>query len=452
MPFSIQIFLYLIGPDETHIKILNNAIYNGKKVDLNVNIIYLEYYRGGTPATSVIEFWKNGSIPWINSGELSKNDYIKEPTTLISDRALKFSSAKLAPKHSVGIALTGATTGMVGFYEIETTTNQSIVSILPNRKVDTLYIFHYLNNSRRKILSFNIGSAQPHINKQIVDKLEIDFPISRTEQLKIAEILSKLDRAIEQTKGLIAKQQRIKTGLMQDLLTHGIDEHGNIRSEETHQFKDSPLGRIPVDWVCSLLSHFVPSAEYGISSSIGESGYPVLRMNNFFAGEAEISDLKYTDQKVPERLWLRDGDVLFNRTNSWEHVGRTGIWRHQLEKVTFASYLVRLNPDPDKLCSELLNLWLNWAPTQIAMRRFATPGVQQVNINPTNLRSIYATFPSRLTEQVEIVKRISSIRNFTSSLVDRLTKLGSLKTALMQDLLTGKVPVTPLLEKTEASG
>ena len=57
-----------------------------------------------------------------------------------------------------------------------------------------------------------------------------------------------MDRAIEQTEALIAKQQRIKTGLMQDLLTRGIDEHGNLRSEQTHKFKDSPLGRIPVEW------------------------------------------------------------------------------------------------------------------------------------------------------------------------------------------------------------
>jgi type I restriction enzyme S subunit len=63
--------------------------------------------------------------------------------------------------------------------------------------------------------------------------------IDKPEQSKIAEILSTVDRVIEQTEALIAKQQRIKTGLMQDLLTRGIDEHGNIRSEETHQFKDS---------------------------------------------------------------------------------------------------------------------------------------------------------------------------------------------------------------------
>ena len=61
-----------------------------------------------------------------------------------------------------------------------------------------------------------------------------------------------MDRAIEQTEALIAKQQRIKTGLMQDLLTRGIDEHGNLRSESTHKFKDSPLGRDSVEWDVSI--------------------------------------------------------------------------------------------------------------------------------------------------------------------------------------------------------
>ena len=251
------------------------------------------------------------------------------------------------------------------------------------------------------------------------------------------------------TEALIAKQQRIKTGLMQDLLTRGIDEHGNLRSEQTHKFKDSPLGRIPVEWESASLAVFVPSAEYGISTSLGESGYPVLRMNNLLDGEAELSDLKFTDAPVPEHLWLRDGDVLFNRTNSWEHVGRTGIWRGQIESATLASYLVRLNPHPDKLLPEMLNFWLNWERIQIAMRRQATPAVQQVNINPTNLRSIPAAFPRNLDEQTAITVRLSAVREVFNAYREHLHKLKSIKAGLMKDLLTGDRRVTALLEQRE---
>ncbi|HNR13964.1 MAG TPA: hypothetical protein PKM59_11685, partial [Thermodesulfobacteriota bacterium] len=79
----------------------------------------------------------------------------------------------------------------------------------------------------------------------------------------------------------------------------------------------------------------------------------------------------------------------------------------------------------------------------------ATPAVQQVNINPTNLRSIYAAFPTCLSEQGEIGKRLACLRKTISTNVEGLAKLRSLKTALMQDLLTGKKRVTPLMENME---
>jgi len=87
-----------------------------------------------------------------------------------------------------------------------------------------------------------------HITRKELSCFGAMFPTSLAEQTRIGEVLSTVDLAIEQTEALIAKQQRIKIGLIQDLLTRGIDEHGNLRSEETHQFKDSPLGRIPVEW------------------------------------------------------------------------------------------------------------------------------------------------------------------------------------------------------------
>lgn len=320
---------------------------------------------------------------------------------------------------------------------------------VPDRRFAPTYFFYAVKQWEPFLKGQTSGSGIPHIDKEIFGQLKI-VEFADGEQFKIAEVLSTVDRAIEQTEAIIAKQQRIKTGLMQDLLTRGIDEHGNLRSEQTHKFKDSPLGRVPIEWTFATLSHFVPSTEYGISTALGEIGVPVLRMNNLLGGEAELSDLKYTDAPVPDRLWLRDGDVLFNRTNSWEHVGRTGIWREQIERATFASYLVRLNPDPSRLHGELLNIWLNWEPTQIAMRRYATPAVQQVNINPTNLRLIHAAFPISISEQLEIIGRLKAPSDALLACRRQLGKLQALKRGLMQDLLTGNRRVTALLESREA--
>ena len=353
---------------------------------------------------------------------------------------------EITDRDGVLLSAIGANCGRCFFASGNWTTLANVQAIIPKNGLDARYLFYFVNRDGYWDRS---GSAQPFIKPSSVHASWVAYPKAEAEQSKIAEVLSTVDRAIEQTEALIAKQQRIQTGLMQDVLTRGIDEHGNLRSDQTHEFKDSPLGRIPVEWESASLAVFVPSAEYGISTSLGESGYPVLRMNNLLDGEAELSDLKFTDAPVPEHLWLMDGDVLFNRTNSWEHVGRTAIWRGQIESATFASYLVRLNPHPEKLLPEMLNFWLNWERIQIAMRRQATPAVQQVNINPTNLRSIPAAFPRNLDEQTAITVRISAVREVFNAYREHLYKLKSMKAGLMQDLLTGDRRVTALLEQRE---
>src|SRR5690606_28859919 len=110
-------------------------------------------------------------------------------------------------------------------------------------------IFYYLQKDKswfEKMASQAINQAS--INQSTIKNFPLFIPKDKSEQTAIAHILSTVDKAIEGTEKLIAKYKRIKTGLMQDLLTKGIDENGNIRSEKTHKFKDSPLGRIPVEW------------------------------------------------------------------------------------------------------------------------------------------------------------------------------------------------------------
>ena len=405
---------------------------------------------GGTPSTNVPEYW-GGAIPWMASGDVHRR-VIDDVPTRITGLGLRHSSAVVVDPPSVAVALAGQgrTRGTAAYVRCALCTNQSVALLKGNSgELDTGYLLHNLSYRYSELRSRSAGGGRAGLTKTILEQLPLPVPTAVPEQSKIAEVLSTVDWAIEMSETLIAKQRRVQAGLVHDLLTRGIDEGGNVRSERTHKFKDSPVGRIPVEWESASLAVFVPSAEYGISSSLGESGYPVLRMNNLLDGETELSDLKFTDAPVPEHLWLRDSDVLFNRTNSWDHVGRTGIWRSQVENATFASYLVRLNPHPDKLLPEMLNFWLNWEPVQIAMRRQATPAVQQVNINPTNLRSIPAAFPRNLDEQTAIAIRISASREVISACGEHLRKLKSMKAGLMHDLLTGHRRVTALLEQSE---
>ena len=316
------------------------------------------------------------------------------------------------------------------------------------------HLYHYLMSEvfQNLMLQQSSGTTATGIQRAKLEKLPIKFPRSKTEQTKIAEVLSTVDQAIEQTEALIAKQQRIKTGLMQDLLTRGIDEHGNLRSEQTHEFKDSPLGRIPVEWEVKRLDDLLVEKRYGISTSLSEEpiGTPVLRMNNLMNGEIDYSNLKYSTREDARKLTLNEGDVLFNRTNSIDYVGRTGIYRNLDQRISFASYLVRLVTDSTRLHPEYLNLLLNDRANQIRVKQFATIGVQQANVNPTNLGTLNIALPNDVTEQDKIIEAISTSRNCIHDIDANFRKLCSLKTGLMQDLLTGKKRVTALLHDTEA--
>ena len=156
---------------------------------------------GGTPSTKNKDFWEGGDIPWLNSGELNQN-IVKTTRNYITELGLKNSSARLMPANTVLIALTGATTGVVGFLTFEASANQSVTGILPSNKHFPKYLFYYLKSIRPKVLHDAYGGAQPHISQGYVKELKIPLP-PLDQQKKIAAILDAADAYRQKTKTLI---------------------------------------------------------------------------------------------------------------------------------------------------------------------------------------------------------------------------------------------------------
>ncbi|TXG83720.1 MAG: hypothetical protein E6R12_07220 [Sphingomonadales bacterium] len=261
-------------------------------------------------------------------------------------------------------------------------------------------------------------------------------------------ILDAIDDTTLETDAVIEKLRTIHIGIIDDLLTRGLANDGTPREPST--LAETEVGLRPGTWTVANLGRFVVGAEYGTNLSLGDSssGIPVLRMNNIQDGEFDLSDLKYAPAHSVERIRVQRNDVLFNRTNSWEHVGKTAIWRHNEPGPAFASYLVRLHCG-EELLPEFLHLWLNWAPVQRAIRRFATPGVQQVNINPTNLRRALIAVPDTLDEQRAIIERVNGVSAAIEVHRRERAKLVSLREGLRDDLLSGRKPVAAIREVAE---
>lgn len=312
-----------------------------------------------------------------------------------------------------GLVSTGHA-GLVGSTASRLRVNQNII----NPK----YLYYHLQQSFDWIQARRTGTGVPHVPSNIGSELALTIHTDITEQRRIANVLSTLDEQIQQTELIILKSNLRAKGLMTDLLSC------------------RQLSRQDVSDV--LLSEVIPVVQYGISTSLDVEGViPVLRMNNLSRGEISVLDLKYSPSSVSSNLLLHPGDVLFNRTNSMEHVGRTSIWRGQLAEATFASYLVRLKPDLSKLLPEYLVYLLEWEVNQLQMRKYATPGVQQVNINPTSLRKCRVCLPNSLVVQRDVVAVLDSSREQVSALREEGAKLRLQKQGLMRDLLTGKTRI-----------
>lgn len=130
---------------------------------------------GGTPSRAKPEFWEDGTIPWINSGKVNELRII-DASELITPLALAKSAAKLMPKGSTVLAITGATLGQVSYLEIETTANQSVVGIFDPTSLWSEFIYLAIGSRVEEIIAHASGGAQQHINKEIVNDVRVVMP------------------------------------------------------------------------------------------------------------------------------------------------------------------------------------------------------------------------------------------------------------------------------------
>lgn len=201
----------------------------------------------------------------------------------------------------------------------------------------------------------------------------------------------------------------------------------------------SYISSINKAWKVAPFGKVVRRSQYGLSESATEDGVPYLKMSNIRDGKVivEGADRLKVDEKTLDEYALKDGDLVFNRTNSLDLVGKTGVFRGD-EKVVFASYLVRFQLHDNKADSRFIAAWFASAGAAHRLRCLATPGVSQSNINPTTLRlSMHVPCPP-LPEQRKIADILTTWDEALEKLDALIEAQERHKQALMQQLLTGR--------------
>lgn len=292
------------------------------------------------------------------------------------------------------------------------------------------------------------------INLKFQDYLDthLNVPEERAEQSAIARILDTLDTQIEKTQALIAKLEQVKEGLLHDLLTRGVDENGELRpsaEEAPELYKASALGLIPREWEASTVEKAFSVAS-GIT--LGAHRVPLrhprkyLRVANVQRNRISLDDvltLEATDAEVAN-LGLRVGDLLIveGHASSYE-IGRCAMVNRAAAGMLFQNHLFRLRPY--YLNPTFGLLWMNSTHVRNYWRREAATSSGLNTINRAKLSKVLVATPSQ-HEQGRIIQKVGTIDARIATETAGLRKCVRKKAGLMDDLLTGRVRVTPLLD------
>jgi type I restriction enzyme S subunit len=268
-------------------------------------------------------------------------------------------------------------------------------------------------------------------------------PESVLAQQRIAVILTSLDTAIEATEALIEKHQQIRAGLMHDLFTRGVSDHGTSRRDARNGLIRTPLGPMPATWRSSTVGQ---SFEIDAGITLGPHRRPVkhaapyLRVANIHRDELRLDDVAHIEAMAgDESCTLRSGDLLVveGHANPAE-IGRCAMVTDHAAGMLFQNHLFRLRAHA--VSADFGLLWLNSFHMQRYWERTCSTSSGLHTINQRMLSKAPIYVPS-IDEQARIVAIAGASRCRLETERTSLEKLRMQKQGLMQDLLTGKVSV-----------
>lgn len=304
------------------------------------------------------------------------------------------------------------------------------------------FLYYQLKSFEGYLKSQTNGSGIPHVNRELLLGLEIT-KFEKSEQTQIVSILKAIDLANEQTEKLIAKYQRIKSGLMQDLLTKGIDAKGNIRSKTTHKFVVKNGIEVPESWE---VIEFNDVANKNIQWSLTggpfgsnlkaedytNSGIRIIQLQNIGVGEFKDDYKIYTSiQKADELIScnIYPNEIILSKMG--DPVARACFIPVTEERFLMASDGIRLVPDKKYFDSNFVLTYINYDIFRNAVSSIATGSTRQ-RIGLTELRKMKFIKPE-LKEQQHISTLFRSHEELIEQEKENLNKHYKIKTGLMQD-------------------
>lgn len=392
---------------------------------------------GGTPSTLNSAYW-NGDIQWFTPAELSDSKkYVSKSERTITERGLKESSAKLLPKGTV-LLTTRASIGITAILENPASTNQGFQSLIAKNNCCSEFLYYVIPLIKDEMLSRASGSTFAEISAKKLSTITFQLP-PLPEQQRIAKALSDVDALISTTEKLIQKKKNIKQGAMQNLLTGKKRLPGFGPQTKSPAYKQTELGSIPEDWEVK---------EFGDYASIVRGGSPrpiqnFLTTNSDGINWIKIGDVKPEDKYIvsTEEKIIREGKTHSREVHKGDFIlsnsmsfGRPYIL--QIDGCIHDGWLAIQNYQ-DTFDTDFLYYLLGSDEIFKQYIEMAA-GSSVQNLNKEKVAKLLVPIFDK-KEQTAIASVLSSMDKEIETLNTKLEKYRNLKTAMMQQLLTGKI-------------
>jgi type I restriction enzyme S subunit len=382
---------------------------------------------GSTPRTGERSYW-GGDIPWVTPDDLSgfTGKFIERGRRNITKAGYDSCSTQMVPEDTV-LFTSRAPIGYVALAANPLCTNQGFKSFVCGSDVDPGYVYWYLASSGEMARRMASGTTFLELSGKAAARIPIPVPPLDTQREIVAVVeqqLTRIDAAARNFQDALARLRRYRVALLNDVVPPNA-------------------AAFPHHWGSATVGELATRVQYGTSAKATSevSGIPILRMGNIVDGALSTEKLKYLPIDHPEfpELLLRDGDLLFNRTNSPELVGKSAVYRGEPSPCSFASYLIRVQLGPE-LQPEFLALALNGPYGREWITSVVSQQVGQANVNGSKLKAFRIPVPP-IAEQRRLVElaesRLSFLEDSRAEIRKNLLHARSLRQAILRQAFAG---------------
>jgi len=405
--------------------------------------------RGASPRPIDDPKWFGGDVGWVRIVDVTRSKRFLRSTEQYLSPAGEAKSVRV-DKGDLIMSIC-ATIGRPVVVDMPACIHDGFVQIYDINAADTQYLFYALQHAEQQFVNYGQTGTQANLNTSIVENHSLFLP-SLSQQKRTARILTTLDELIEKTEALIAKYQVIKQGLMHDLFTRGVDEHGHLRPTyevAPELYKESELGWIPKEWEVVKLEREVDiihgyafQGEFFADSPPGEV---LLVPGNFHRDGGLYFDdgnKKYFTGPVPLQTVLKNGDLVIVMTDLSPRtliLGRVA----EIDLPFRVLHNQRIGLIREKQSGNWNRKYLLFAKNSKRLRKeiiLSATGTTVRHTSPTKILSNFIPKASR-REQEQVADRVQQVESIIRSESNYLEKLRTTKSGLLNDLLTGNIEV-----------